>query len=79
MKIQPGTKLLNTKELASKLHIHPKLVIRWINNLSLPCYRFAKEYRFNETEVEEWIEAHRHQSDFDAKRFMEPAIRNRKK
>ena len=79
MKIQSGTKLLTTKEIASKLHVHPKLVIRWITNLSLPYFRFGKEFRFDEVEVNEWIEAHRGNADFDAGRFIEERARRPRK
>ena len=71
MKEGQGVQLLTTRQVAAKLGVHHKLVIRWIKNLSLPCYRFAKEYRFVEAEIDSWIEQHRHRSAFDAKRLVE--------
>ncbi len=59
MSVQNGSKLLSTKDVAHKLSVHPKLVIRWIKNLSLPAYRFSKEYRFDEKEIDDWIQKHR--------------------
>lgn len=58
---------MTTREVAEKLRVHPKLVLRWIKNLNLPCYRMAKEFRFDEGEVDKWIEEHRHENTFYTK------------
>lgn len=67
MKLEQRQDLLTTKQVAAKLNIHPKLVLRYVRNLSLPCYRFGKEFRYDADEVEAWIEQHRHQNTFYAK------------
>ncbi len=66
MKPERRKDLLTTKQVATKLNIHPKLVLRYVRNLSLPCYRFGKEFRYDADEVEAWIEQHRHQNTFCA-------------
>ena len=55
---------MNTMEVAEKLHVHRKLVIRWVRNVGLPCYKFGKEFRYRESEIDEWIERHKHQRGF---------------
>lgn len=65
MKLQPGTKLMSTGEVADKLGVHRKLVLRYVKNLGLPAYRFGKEFRYIEAEVDAWIQNFRHEEDFD--------------
>lgn len=79
MPIKPGSRLLSTKEVAAKLGVHHKIVLRWVRNLSLPCFRFGKEFRFDESEVEAWVEKFRHRSQFDPEEIAREFLKKTKK
>lgn len=51
-----GIEWLNTAETARRLGITPRTLYRFIDDGSLPAYRFGRVIRLKESEVEEFIE-----------------------
>ncbi len=46
---------LKIKDIVDLLHISEKTVYRWIKDKKIPCYRINHQYRFNRSEINEWI------------------------
>ena len=57
--------LLSTNEISKKLGCSRQHVLRLVKYQSLPCYRWGKALKFDEKEVEEWVENHRHVNEYD--------------
>jgi nitrogen PTS system EIIA component len=46
---------LKIKDIVDLLQVSEKTVYRWIKDKKIPCYRISHQYRFNRTEINEWI------------------------
>jgi PTS system nitrogen regulatory IIA component len=46
---------LKIKDIVELLQVSEKTVYRWIKDSKIPCYRINHQYRFNRTEINEWI------------------------
>ena len=46
---------LKIKDIVDLLHVSEKTVYRWIKDKKIPCYRINHQYRFNRSEINEWI------------------------
>lgn len=46
---------LRIKDIIELLEVSEKTVYRWIKERKIPCYRINHQYRFNRTEINEWI------------------------
>jgi len=46
---------LKIKDIVGLLQVSEKTVYRWIKDKKIPCYRINHQYRFNRTEINEWI------------------------
>jgi nitrogen PTS system EIIA component len=46
---------LKIKDIVDILQVSEKTVYRWIKDKKIPCYRINHQYRFNRTEINEWI------------------------
>lgn len=46
---------LKIKDIVDLLHISEKTVYRWIKEKKIPCYKINHQYRFNRSEINEWI------------------------
>ena len=46
---------LRIKDIVELLEVSEKTVYRWIKHRKIPCYRINHQYRFNRTEINEWI------------------------
>jgi PTS system nitrogen regulatory IIA component len=46
---------LKIKDIVDLLQVSEKTVYRWIKDKKIPCYRINHQYRFNRTEINEWI------------------------
>ncbi len=57
--------LLSTKDVAKKMNCSRQHVCSLVKSQGLPCFRWGKLYKFNEEEVDKWIEERRYQYDFD--------------
>lgn len=53
----PGRDVLTTDRVAEMLNVHPKTVAKLVTRDGLPAHRLGREYRFNRTEVLDWLEA----------------------
>jgi PTS system nitrogen regulatory IIA component len=50
-----GPMELKIKDIVDILQVSEKTVYRWIKDKKIPCYRINHQYRFNRTEINEWI------------------------
>jgi nitrogen PTS system EIIA component len=46
---------LKIKDIVDLLQVTEKTVYRWIKDKKIPCYRINHQYRFNRSEINEWI------------------------
>jgi nitrogen PTS system EIIA component len=46
---------LKIKDIVEQLQVSEKTVYRWIKEKKIPCYRINHQYRFNKSEINEWI------------------------
>ncbi|RJP73093.1 MAG: helix-turn-helix domain-containing protein [Ignavibacteriales bacterium] len=46
---------LKIKDVVELLQVTEKTVYRWIKEKKIPCYRINHQYRFNRSEINEWI------------------------
>ncbi len=46
---------LKIKDIVEFLQVSEKTVYRWIKEKKIPCYRINHQYRFNKSEINEWI------------------------
>ncbi len=46
---------LKIKDIVDLLQVSEKTVYRWIKEKKIPCYRINHQYRFNRSEINEWI------------------------
>ncbi|MCX6150645.1 MAG: PTS sugar transporter subunit IIA [Ignavibacteriales bacterium] len=46
---------LKIKDIVDQLQVSEKTVYRWIKEKKIPCYRINHQYRFNRSEINEWI------------------------
>lgn len=46
---------LKIKDICSLLDVSEKTVYRWIKQNKIPVYKINHQYRFNQTEINEWI------------------------
>jgi excisionase family DNA binding protein len=60
MKIPPAKKLIDVPTLAKRKSIAPKTLYKWISLNKVPYYKLSpKCVRFDEAEIDEWLEARR--------------------
>jgi nitrogen PTS system EIIA component len=50
---------LKIKDIVEQLQVSEKTVYRWIKEKKIPCYRINHQYRFNKSEINEWILSNR--------------------
>ena len=48
--------MITVAEVAKRLNVTPKTVTRWIEQGKLPAFRFGKNYRIEEEELNKFIE-----------------------
>ena len=48
--------MLKVNDVAEKLNVSNRTVIRWIEEKKLTAYQFGKEYRIDKEELERFIE-----------------------
>lgn len=46
---------LRIKDVVDMLQVSEKTVYRWIKERKIPCYKINHQYRFNRSEINEWI------------------------
>ncbi len=46
---------LKIKDISELLQVSEKTVYRWIMGSKIPAYRINHQYRFDKTEINEWI------------------------
>lgn len=46
---------LKIKDIVNLLQVNEKTVYRWIKEKKIPCYKINYQYRFNKSEINEWI------------------------
>ncbi len=46
---------LKIKDIVDIFQVSEKTVYRWIKDKKIPCYRIQHQYRFNRSEINEWI------------------------
>ena len=65
---------LTVKDVAKLLSVNEKTIYRWLKKGSLPAYRVGDSYRFNRSELLEWVTANRQsgQISVSADLFNEP-------
>ncbi len=51
--------MLNVRELAELLNVSEKTIYRWIRQNKMPALKINEQYRFNRTEILEWVTAQR--------------------
>lgn len=49
---------LKIKDVAELLRVSETTVRRWLTMRKIPAYRLNHQYRFNRTEIEEWVMSH---------------------
>ena len=47
--------MITTTEVAERLNVSKRTVIRLIEDKKLPAYRFGKDYRIDENDLKEFI------------------------
>lgn len=47
--------LMGTKQVAERLSVDPRTVVRWARNHRIPSYRVGNRWRFSRAEVEHWL------------------------
>ncbi|MCL4540049.1 MAG: helix-turn-helix domain-containing protein [Bacteroidetes bacterium] len=67
MKKESHVTFITTRQVAEKLCISRKQVIRWIRGAGLPSYQIGRDFRFIESEIDEWIEHHKYRTEFDSR------------
>jgi len=50
---------LKIKDIADLLRVEEKTIYQWIKEKKIPCYKINHQYRFNKTEINEWILSHK--------------------
>ncbi len=50
---------LKIKNIADLLRVEEKTIYQWIKEKKIPCYKINHQYRFNKTEINEWILSHK--------------------
>jgi excisionase family DNA binding protein len=50
---------LKIKDIADLLKVEEKTINLWIKDKKTPCYKINHQYRFNKTEIKEWILSHK--------------------
>lgn len=71
MKTESRITFLTTRQVAAKLAVSRKQVIRWVKGAGLPSYQIGRDFRFVESEIDEWIERHKYRTEFDAELLSE--------
>lgn len=61
---------LTVKDVAALLKVNEKTIYRWLNQGILPAYRIGDHYRFNRSELLEWVTSR--QMNVSADLFEEP-------
>ena len=51
---------LETKEVAELLHVPEQTLIEWAEEGKIPSYKISNRYRFNRTEIEDWVLLQQH-------------------
>jgi len=46
---------LSVQEIAKHLSISKETVYRWVENGRMPAHKVGKQWRFQSTEVDEWV------------------------
>lgn len=46
---------LRIKDISELLKVDEKTIHQWIKEKKIPCYKINHQYRFNKTEINEWI------------------------
>jgi len=54
---------LKLEEVANLLNVSESTVRRWLTDGQIPAYKLKDEYRFNRTEVEDWIVRNEYEDD----------------
>lgn len=67
MKKESSITFISTREVAEKLSVSRKQVIRWMRGAGLPGYQIGRDFRFIESEIDQWIAQHKYRSEFDNK------------
>lgn len=47
--------MLRVPDIAEKLNLHPRTIVRLIEDGKLKAYRFGKDYRIKEEDFEEFL------------------------
>lgn len=50
---------LKLKDVAELLNVSKTTIRRWLSDGKIPAYRINNQYRFNRTEIEDWVMRHR--------------------
>lgn len=50
---------LGLQEVAKLLNVSPATIRRWLAQQLIPAYRINRQYRFNRSEIENWVLSHR--------------------
>lgn len=54
---------LKIKDVADLLNVSEKTIQRWLVDGKIPAYRIDQQYRFNRTEIEDWVMNHKSEKD----------------
>ena len=49
-------KMLDTKTIAEKLGLTANTIVSWANEGTIPAYRLGSSWRFDEAEIDAWLE-----------------------
>ncbi len=61
---------LTVKDVASLLKVNEKTIYRWLKKGEIPVYKIGEQYRFNRSELLEWVTSR--QINVSADIFLEP-------
>lgn len=51
-------KLLNIRQAAKYLNVHPMTLYRWVTKKKIPAAKIGKIWRFKQEKLSEWIDKH---------------------
>ncbi|HAJ57445.1 MAG TPA: DNA-binding protein [Candidatus Omnitrophica bacterium] len=51
----PQKEIMEAKEVAEYLHLHPFTVHKFAREGKLPCFKIGNDWRFRRSAVEEWV------------------------
>lgn len=67
---------LKIKDIAELLKVDEKTIHQWIKDKKIPCYKINHQYRFNKSEITEWILGHQTEFSSSLINFIEADIYN---